>query len=128
MGIIVDLVMTGIKKLADLIPLWMSASAEERVAIEAKARSLVGGLDEAFAAADAKDDANTAAAMKAIADAAPKVVTKASCAVCCCEPCTCAPVVPAPQPTVIADPAPVAEEKPADPNEPTGDPRFDSGC
>lgn len=67
MGVIVDLVLTGVKKLADLVPLWIASSAEQKAEIEAKARSLVGGLDALFVAADAKDDAATKAARDAIA-------------------------------------------------------------
>jgi hypothetical protein len=69
MSVIVDLVLVGIKKLTELVPLWMAASAEQRAEIEAKAKSLVGGLDSIFGAADKKDAANTDAAKKAIADA-----------------------------------------------------------
>jgi hypothetical protein len=67
MGVILDLVVTGAKKLIELVPMWMNASAEQRIEIEAKARSLVSGLDSLFAAADAKDDAATQAARDAIA-------------------------------------------------------------
>lgn len=69
MTVIVDLVLTGIKKLTELVPLWIGASAEQRAVIEGKAKSLVEGLDGLFKSADAKDQANTDAAKKAIADA-----------------------------------------------------------
>ena len=72
MSVIVDLVLVGIKKLTELVPLWMAASAEQRAEIEAKAKSLVGGLDDLFKAADSKDDANTKAAKDAIAAASGK--------------------------------------------------------
>jgi len=72
MTVIVDLVLVGIKKLTELVPLWMAASAEQRAEIEAKAKSLVGGLDGLFQAADSKDDANTKAAKDAIAAASGK--------------------------------------------------------
>lgn len=67
MTVIVDLVVTGVKKLVELVPLWMNASAEQRAEIEAKARSLVGGLDAIFDAADKKDAAATQKAKDAIA-------------------------------------------------------------
>jgi hypothetical protein len=66
MGIVIDLVMVGVKKLVEVIPLWMNASAEQRIEIEAKARSLVSGLDALFVAADAKDDAATKKAKDAL--------------------------------------------------------------
>lgn len=67
MNVIVDLVTVGVKKLIELVPMWMNASAEEKAKIEAKARSLVAALDDDFKAADAKDDAATKAARDAIA-------------------------------------------------------------
>ena len=67
MGIIIDLVTAGVTKLIELVPLWVGASAEKKAEIEAKARSLVSGLDALFVAADAKDDAATKAARDAIA-------------------------------------------------------------
>jgi hypothetical protein len=67
MSVIIDLVTTGVTKLIDLVPIWMAASAEKKAEIEAKARSLVAGLDSLFEAADAKDAANTKKATDAIA-------------------------------------------------------------
>ena len=66
-AVIVDLVLTGIKKLTELVPIWMGASAEKRAEIEAKATALVTGLDDIFEAADKKDDAATQNARDAIA-------------------------------------------------------------
>lgn len=67
MDVIFNLVTTGISKLIDLVPIWMAASAEKKAEIEAKARSLVEGLDSLFVAADVKDAANTKKATDAIA-------------------------------------------------------------
>jgi hypothetical protein len=63
----IDLVITGVTKLIELVPIWLASSAEKKAEIEAKTRSLVGGLDALFSAADAKDDAATKAARDAIA-------------------------------------------------------------
>ena len=65
MSVIVDLVLVGVKKLVDLVPVWMNASDEKKAEIEGKAKSLVDGLDLLFKSADEKD----AAALKAAQDA-----------------------------------------------------------
>jgi len=66
MDLIIGLVTKGVSKLIELVPLWMNASAEQKAAIEAEARSTVGRLDALFAAADVKDDAATQAARDAL--------------------------------------------------------------
>lgn len=69
METIVNLVVSGVKKLAELIPLWVRSSAEERAKIEEEARASNARLDGLFAAADTRDEAGTKAAQGAIDDA-----------------------------------------------------------
>ena len=69
---IYSLVVTGVTKLIELVPIWLNSSAERRAQILAKAEALVSGLDEIFDAADVKDNAATQAARDAIRDALAK--------------------------------------------------------